>query len=625
MVDIELSRDEDSVTSLAYAQSTESWATALAGINSSTAEQNRGKNEHLRSFLLEYPPRREKDVAETNAAHESQLESRPGTQALGKVSFFTPSTATRKETFQRILRLSKKRSDNGPRVGVVATGLAPTGEIVVFAADKSRASLDDVRGRITLGDKAEAADVDLICLEGSEEKKTEGDFRMAYCTDYEVWVAEINYNYNRKAELDTQSIFKADVSAGRASFKFRCIRFLTPTLLLVLQNFQGGKGSELLVLETSGTVTLRKRLHKKIKSATALSVSALPYMSNGVKTVEHTIAIAGADTSITILTLDHALEAPYGTLKFRTHLLEKNVHPTSITSLTFSTHIPPTTIWTTTPPQYLKLASTSIANTCVVYTFPLTPYPPPKKGLDEVPGYLLAAHGKSNFTQTTLSVIMALLAIALGAFFLQAFTEIRGGTPEYLGAKEWLPESVHGLLARPYMFADGIPGAIETPVAKVSEEMKTPLSQAGDAVEPPVETFYESMGQAGEKIGDAADKAEEKVGLRALLKERNMGSDASDNGNHGPDIIVHHSPHESDEGSDSLKGSLSVGTRSADQMAQHEHKAKKWEEMAEHEKVLWKTRLLEAGEWTLEEGETVLQGVLFSGLGGAIGAAVGGG
>lgn len=33
--------------------------------------------------------------------------------------------------------------------------------------------------------------------------------------------------------------------------------------------------------------------------------------------------------------------------------------------------------------------------------------------------------------------------------------------------------------------------------------------------------------------------------------------------------------------------------------------------------------LLDAGEWTLEEGETVLKGVLFSGLGNMVGAAVG--
>ena len=35
-------------------------------------------------------------------------------------------------------------------------------------------------------------------------------------------------------------------------------------------------------------------------------------------------------------------------------------------------------------------------------------------------------------------------------------------------------------------------------------------------------------------------------------------------------------------------------------------------------------RLLDAGEWTLEEGEAILKGVLFSGLAGAVGAAVGG-
>ena len=52
---------------------------------------------------------------------------------------------------------------------------------------------------------------------------------------------------------------------------------------------------------------------------------------------------------------------------------------------------------------------------------------------------------------------------------------------------------------------------------------------------------------------------------------------------------------------------------------------KKWEELQKHEKEVWKKRLIDAGEWAIEEGESVLKGIFFSGLGAAVGAAAGAG
>src|ERR1700733_5493521 len=58
VVDIELAKDEDSVTSLAVADSSSAALTAFAGINSSVTDQNAGKNEHLRSFRIGLPARK---------------------------------------------------------------------------------------------------------------------------------------------------------------------------------------------------------------------------------------------------------------------------------------------------------------------------------------------------------------------------------------------------------------------------------------------------------------------------------------------------------------------------------------------------------------------------------------
>lgn len=608
IVDIDLSRDEDSVTSLAYAQSTEQWATAFAGINSSTAEQQRGKNEHLRSFLLEYPPKRKVGEGEV-LDKENPIEHQKGTQALGKASLFTPSAAKTKETFQRVLRLSKKRKNNGPRLGAVATGLAPVGEIVFFAADTSRPGPDDIKGRIKLEEKQEAADVDIIDLEG-EDGQQEGRFRVAYCTDYEVYVTDVDYSRKDNGTLQTiQNIHDTPhpdaFASNKARPKFRCLRFLTPTLLLLLQNKVGGKGAELLLLEISGMVTLRKNLHKKIKSATALSVALLPTASYS-QIDQHAIAVAGADTSITILTIDRFTSSPYGRVKFRSHSFLPSVHPTSITSLTLSTFNPPGTPWNTTPPQYLKLASTSIANTCVVHTLPLTPHPSPPPR-DQPAHYLLRAPVRSSVTQNTISTLVALLAIAIGAFFLQAFTEIRGGTPEYLGAKGWLSKPIHDWIARPYMFEDGYLSAVSSHASITSEAVKTSLSAASGAAQTPLDVLH-----------SATAKAQAKLGLRDLLKRRDMGSDTSDHGNDGTDIIVKHSP--AIEGGQTA---LSAELRDSSQVVEGEHKAKRWEELKEHEKEAWKKRLVDAGEWTVAEGEAVLKGVFFSGLAHAVGGIVG--
>ena len=593
---------------MAYAQSTEQWGTAFAGINSSTAEQQKGKNEHLRSFLLEYPARRKTGADGEALEAEKATEYKGGTQALGKASLFTPSDAKAKETFQRVLRLSKKKKDNGPRLGAVATGLAPIGEIVFFAADTSRPGPNDIKGRIKLEEKQEAADVDIISLEGDDSQQ-EGKFRVAYCTDYEVYVTDVDYGKKDNGSQETiQNIYGTPhpdaFASNMARPKFRCLRFLTPTLLLLLQNKVSGKGAELLLLEISGALILRKSLHKRIKSATAMSIALLPAASYS-QIDQHAIAVAGADTSITILTVDRFTSSPYGKVKFRPHSFLPSVHPTSITSLAFSTFNPPGTSWNTTPPQYLKLSSTSIANTCVVHTLPLTPHPsPPQK--DKPMHYLLKAPVRSSLTQNTISTLVALLAIGIGALFLQAFTEIRGGTPEYLGAKGWLSKPVHDWIARPYMFEDGYLSAASSHAKFTSETVKTSLSAASEAIQTPLDA-----------VQSATKNAQQKLGLRDLLKRRDIGSDFTDNGNEGTDVLVRHSPTEGEETVLSAELSNSISA------IEGKHKAKRWEELKEHEKEAWKKRLIDAGEWTASEGEAVLKGVFFSGLANAVGGIVG--
>ena len=537
---------------------------------------------------MEWPQLRKENSSE-KPKKEEDFKGR--TEALTKVSLFTPSTASKKETFQRVLRLSRARKSDEARLAAIATGLAPKGEIVFFKADTSRPNKDDIRGRIVLGEGEEAADVDCIHLEHKEDVQ-KSKFRVCYCTDYGVHVADLAYA-EKDGPLIPQCILNTPqldtVKSNKARPKFRCVRFITPQILLALQNKPNGAGAELLLMEISGAVTLRRKLHKKIKSATALSIAHLD-ASSPSEIDQHAIAVAGADTSITVLTLDRFVSAPKGRVKFRSHSFLPSVHPTSITSIAFSSYQPPTTNWNATPAQYLRLASTSIANTCVVHTLPLTPYPSPPK--PNTPArYLLAPPTRSSLTQNTISTLVALFAIAVGAFFLQAFTEIRGGTPEYLGAKGWLSERVHGWIARPYMFEDGYRNAASSHFSEV-------ISEASQTFETPIVA-----------IKSAAAGTQETLGLRDLLAQRNMGSDTEDNANDGHEILVRDEVMSGD-----AHTTLSAELVKGEDIAEGKHQTKRWEELAQHEKEAWKKRLNDAGHWTAEEGEAVLKGVLFSGL-----------
>lgn len=695
IADVKLSSEEDSVTSLAIGRSTEASGIALAGINSSTEAQNAGRNEHLRSFELRYPPRKKVVPGAAETLREQALESKHATKALGQAALFTPSTAAQKETYQRLLRLSRPKQEKDVRLGAIATGLAPEGEIIAFDAGKKSPSAEDVVRRIRLRKGEEAADVDIIETQSSR-------YHLAYCTDYEVYIVEISPMDTK----DSEPIFAYGTphpdtfASTNARPKFRSLRFLTQNLLLVLQNKPNRSGADLLLLQipspsSLGHIILRKRLNRSVQSAIALSVSLLLH-SNPSDISQTVIAVAGQDNSISILTLDHPSNPPFPSLKFRTFAFVRNVHELQVTSLTLSTFHLPSEL-STAPPQYLKLASTSIASTVVVQTLPLTPYPLPT-AKQRPSRYVLTKPGRSEATQTAFSVLISAIVIAIGAFFLQAFTEVRGGTPEYLGAKGWLGDRVHGWIARPYMFEDvvdklSVPGVETRPMkgiksqigdiknsvkhatknpevveipgletkpleelkfraAEIKDSVQETIKQSGKAAasgaekasdgakgkvwegmeglkqqhekieegaERAVDGAKEAAKHAQQRVADSADRArkgvtsaQEKLGLRDLLSRRTSsysGTAASQHSASG--IIVRH---------DEASKALSADVRDAHTVISETHK--KWEELEQHERETWKIRLMDAGEWAVEEGEAVLEGVFFQNIGLAVGAVV---
>ena len=177
--EIDLSRDEDSVQSLA-SLATKDGLITFAGVNSSQADQNAGKNEHLRSFEIKYPPKKRQKVEGTEAEEKGSV------SAIGKRALFKPTPSAKSETYQRLLRLSPvQRNGNGnKRIGAIATGLSKSAELVVFNATTATPGADDVFARIEPDGGAEPQDLDLATTGAS-------DFSLAYCTDYDLSLIHI--------------------------------------------------------------------------------------------------------------------------------------------------------------------------------------------------------------------------------------------------------------------------------------------------------------------------------------------------------------------------------------------------------------------------------------------------
>lgn len=582
-MDIELSRDEDSVTSLAVAHADDDAVVAFAGINSSQKDQLEGNNQHLRSFRVAYPPRKAAAVTETDTETEAGAEkttsskevSSQKTVPLSRASLFRkpatkPAKGQKIDTYQRLLRLSPWKGQDVPRIAAIATGLAPAGEIVLFKVTTTPGE-SDIIARIQLDDKEEAEDIDIIDLE-------DGKFRVAYTNGINVSTFDISTKTKSKVSPDVRTIYTIP-SRAKMRPKFRTLRFLSQSTLLLLQNAPNRSGCELLLLSmpssgtAQGTVVRRRKLPKAMKIGLGLDVCNLG--ENATKERQYVVAVSGSDQSIDVSTLEYSPKKGYGALRPYTTL--RDVHPFSMTKLCFSTFIPPAhPVTADVRPQFVKLASISMGNTVVVHTLPLTPWP----STSRTPRYVLVKPGHPEFWETAFSGLMALLIIALACFLLQAFTEIRGGTPPYLGAKDWLPSHVREWIARPYMFDYNIPGRV------IPDHPPSSVPQI--------------------KVQDES--------LRNLISARRSAGAidlASDTAPQPPAIFVR------DEGT-----AVAAYTAEGAEALIQKETARKWEELHEEEREKWKKRLIEAGHWALEEGEGVLEGVFFSQIGGIIADAV---
>lgn len=600
-MELELSRDEDSVTSLAAAPQSDNAneIVALAGINSSVEQMKKNNNQHLRSFRFDAPHRElavvlppadsaveDSDEVEQETKKEQARtagELIPGKATpLSRASLFkTKGGADSADTYQRVLRLSPWRKYPGEegddtenvRIGAITTGLAPSGEIVFFRATETP-SESDVIGRIRLSDNEEAEDLDFASLANDK-------FRVAYTTGVDVVVGEMSSSKQSNAAPDVKTIFSIPPpKSGTARPKFRALRFLDPTTLLLLQNAPDRGGAELVILrlpddKTSvASILSRKRLPRSVKIGLGLDVCPLGTNPQGQQ--QTIIAASGSDNSIAVFTLEFGPVRGFASI--RPFTVIRDVHPFSMTKLVFSTFIAPAhPVGPEVPPQNVKLASVSMGNTVVVHTIPLSPFPPPSR----TPRYVLVQPGPAEFWDLLYGLGLFLLSLVAILAALQSYAEVRGLAPSILGARDYIDES----WTRPYVpDAHGknhplleriFPALRSAPALTQSEQLES-LRQILDRVH--------SAGAAPVDLDILSPKD-----LSVIVR---CDPRAGENPEHSVIIETAQSAH----GIPSSK----------------EDNLRAWKELSASEQRAWKQRLEHAGRWAVGEGEAVLRGVLFS-------------
>jgi hypothetical protein len=173
------------------------------------------------------------------------------------------------------------------------------------------------------------------------------------------------------------------------------------------------------------------------------------------------------------------------------------------------------------------------------------------------------------------TVLLSIIGVLFASILIQGILEIRGGVPEYLGARHRLPVIWQEALGRPYEFPAGyssLTSSIPHPSGVPSSDEDD--QDTGSSLRLP--DFFAKLKQGSSE------------GVY-VLKE----------GPGGVKVAMH----------DERKGS---------------HGGVKWEGLSREQKDRWKGKLKEAGHWAEGMGETVLKGVVFGEIAGAVGGAVAG-
>lgn len=625
--ELELSSNEDSPQTI-QSIATKDGVVAIAGVNSSAADQQAGRNEHFRTYNVPFPPRKKGDNENEEKGTGLSI------TALGQASIFRPSTAVKKQTYQRLLRLTRPRSREAgsKRLGAMATGFAPEAEIVIFDASKTP-DTSSVRGHINLKKGDDANDLDIV-----EHK--EGHFGLVYCTDYEVYLHAWTYDFSNKtskhASEEPQVIYSvptAQKAGGRPVV--RCLRWLSPKHILLAVNTANKKGGELLVLRLSssdspGKITVRKNLPRSIKSTVCLATCPLD-ADPGSGDRQTIVAVAGQDRSIHIFSLDYSPSTPSQISKFTHYKSLDDVHPLAITKITFNNFFTPiqpphSTMSIATMPQYVRLASVSMSNNVVIDTLSLTSTPTkPHDTADASTAKLLSpsvrwvlSSAGTELLRSWTGILVISFVVFVTAFLLQSYVNTTGNISTTM--RSFMPAGARSNLSAISEAVEKRAGAAVNGVDKLAHRVKNELPEivsheavdASSAIREAVD--YATSGvpsivsHEASAVRSTVSRASPIAMLRDLLSRLRHHDEADSHA-----IVVHDAP--SGLTAEVVEGAVDVA-------ALRSQGAKKFEELPKAERERWKRVLADAGQWTVAEGETVLKSVFFSQVAEVVGGAV---
>ncbi|KAK8007659.1 hypothetical protein PG989_001649 [Apiospora arundinis] len=550
--ELELSAKEDNVTSVAVGPRRNKSTIVYAGVNGSPEDAKRGNNQHFRVLGL--------DPSSGKASKTSGVR-------LAETSRHALFTSTDPDTYQRILRVTQPYTGLH-QLGAIATGLSKDSQIVLFDVPLSGAAW---KSRGTLDTPDEAMDLDVV--------QTGPDtYQLAYCDKYEIFTVEVTQDGVSDPKL-VYSLPNDDGPTSRPAF--RSIRYLNSDFIFAVVNDANRKGVVLHGYrlpkpdQESARLAVVKRLPKSVTQSTGLAVRNLSPAGSPTETQgdsQYVVAVAGNDSSISLLTLDYKIISNVDLLaNLAPFYTVKSAHPAGITGLTFSS-VPPapkrskseSDVSTRSEDVSIKLASVSMANTAVVHSIPL------KKFMDKSTSRDAATTDQVRYVvalkseRDTLGWRLLFGTLAMFAFIIclgLAIIEAKGFGEPLLGTNRFLPAS-----------------------------WTVPLKTRQGPV------------LGSQKLGDLLTGVQPEAHEKVILRQ--------------------HQDHHADLAAVGMDG-LPVAWKAEIHDAEEHGPAKTWEELDEKDRHVWRERLQKTGDWVEGMGETVLKGVVFGEIGGAIGAMVG--
>lgn len=569
----ELESLPDNPTSVA-ALTTKEGLIVFAGVNAPLESRKSGSNEHLRTYQVDYPKKgEEKLIGKITPLGSKQL-------------FSETYCSLKNEAYQRLLRLSpvKKSGTATKRIGAIASSIAQESEVILFDVSTievtkprvlanrnkkaTKTSSPPVIQRIKPLQNAEAEDID-IC------ETADGDFLVALCTTSEVYLSSVSWDFTKQKPkspiVEPACIYSTpypDAFAKRGRPKLRSIRFLTPDHVVLLTN--SPDRSELQILRihsgSSGEIILRKKLSRAVGKAVSLDVTLLDAdESTGARQI--IIAVASQTENITVFTLDYSGPTTNTVSSFTEFKELTRVHVGSpMKKVVLSPFYRPH--GDQIRPQYVRLASISLSNNLCIDDLPLFP----DSGVKGARYVLSKPNPIQSFFHFGGSVLAVGISLLVALLFFQSFISYSTGTSSMVK----LPES---------------------------------WQQA-------ISSYRDMAGQLSQPINDRVHKMADPAGQR-LLDLLHLHHKEN---KHLPEpekkVVVITVPEA--EGAAPLAAQVHADTA---EVLVKGSEARKWEDLSEKQQKRWKDRLTEAGQWSADYGETILKGVFFSEVAGAVGRA----